>query len=28
LLIEFKKHTFALLESAERRINEIVQPYT
>ena len=28
LLIEFKKHTFALLESAERRINEFIQPDT
>ena len=28
LLIEFKKHTFALLESAERRINEFNQPDT
>ena len=28
LLIEFKKHTFALLETAERRINEFIQPDT
>ncbi len=28
MLIEFKKHTFALLETAERRINEFIQPDT
>jgi hypothetical protein len=28
LLIEFKKHTFALLETAERRLNEFRQPDT
>jgi hypothetical protein len=28
LLIEFKKHTFALSETAERRFNEFIQPDT
>jgi hypothetical protein len=28
LLIEFKKHTFALSETAERRRNEFTQPDT